>query len=110
MADIDLDSAEPTRVELEVVESGDDVATLKLAGELDMTNVDKLTGSVEPVLARAPKRLVVDITDLRFADSSAIALWVKWAGAVGELELRGSSTLLRRIVESMGLADTLRIA
>ena len=47
--------------------------------------------------------------DVRFADSSAIALWVQWASHVPEVELRGGSPLLRRVVESMGLTETLNM-
>jgi hypothetical protein len=53
--------------------------------------------------------VVIDVHDLQFADSSAIALWVQWAGAVPEMELRDAPPLLRRVVETMGLTETLRV-
>jgi anti-anti-sigma factor len=83
--------------------------TVTLAGELDITNVDPLASAVAPALERNPRRMVVDVGKLRFADSSAIALWVQWASAVPQLELRDVSPLLRRVVESMGLAETLNV-
>ena len=47
---------------------------------------------------------------MRFADSSAIALWVRWAGAVSEFELLDPPPLLRRVINAMGLADKLGVA
>ncbi len=80
-----------------------------IGGELDISNVDSLEAEVEPVLAREPARLIVDVGGLRFADSSAIALWVRWAASVGEFELHDPSPLLRRVVTGMGLADKLAV-
>jgi anti-anti-sigma factor len=93
----------------DVMEEDDLTLTVKLAGELDITNVDELASAVAPALEREPRRVVVDVADLRFADSSAIALWVQWATAVPNIELRDVSPLLRRVVESMGLAETLNV-
>jgi anti-anti-sigma factor len=83
--------------------------TVAIHGELDITNVDPLAEAVEGALKHQPRRLVVDLGGCRFADSSAIALWVQWATNVGEFELRHPSTLLRRVIGSMGLSDTLNV-
>jgi anti-anti-sigma factor len=95
---------------VDVVEGDDRTVTVTLSGELDITSVDSLRSAVAPALDRDPARLVVDVRDLRFADSSAIALWVQWATAVPEIELREVSPLLRRVVETMGLTETLNVA
>lgn len=94
----------------DVVDGEDRTVTVSVSGELDMTNVDRLASGVAPMLERGPARLIVDVHDLQFADSSAIALWVQWATAVPELELRDASPLLRRVVETMGLTETLNVA
>jgi anti-anti-sigma factor len=78
-------------------------------GDLDMASTEELDAAVEPIVAQSPDRLVVDVSDLRFADSSAIALWVRWANAVGQLEIREPSPLLRKVIERMGLAQRLRL-
>jgi hypothetical protein len=44
---------------------------------------------------------------LDFADSSAIALFVRWANRVRRIEIREPSPLLRRVIERMGLAERL---
>ena len=86
-----------------------DGLTVTVSGELDITNVDQLDSVVAPALQRSPRRLVVDVHGLRFADSSAIALLVQWASAVDEIELRDAPALLRRVIETMGLSQTLRV-
>lgn len=92
------------------VETGEDgVSVVTISGELDIANVDDLERAVAPVIERSPERLVLELTDLRFADSSAIALWVRWAASVGSIELRHCSPLLRRVIESMGLDGKLRL-
>jgi anti-anti-sigma factor len=80
-----------------------------LRGELDIANVDTLEAAVTPVIDGRPGQLVVDVGGLRFADSSAIALWVRWAARVGEIEFRDASPLLRRVITSMGLEGRFRL-
>jgi anti-anti-sigma factor len=91
----------------DVVDGHDGTVRITVAGELDITNVDRLASAVAPTLDRNPQRVVVDVRALRFADSSAIALWVRWAAAVPAIELHDVSPFLRRVVESMGLTETL---
>ena len=93
----------------DVVEGDDRSLKVTVSGELDITNIDALATAVAPALEREPARMVIEVDGLRFADSSAIALWVRWATAVPELELHGVTPLLRRVVESMGLTETLNV-
>lgn len=80
-------------------------ATVTITGELDMSGIDPLATQVATVLEHGVESLTIDVTELRFADSSAIALWVRWAGEVRELELRDPPPLLRRVIEAMGLGE-----
>jgi anti-anti-sigma factor len=84
-------------------------AVVTVRGELDISNVHELEAAVASTIAATPDRLVVDVRDVRFADSSAIAVWVRWAAAVEELELRDPPPLLRQVITKMGLAATLRV-
>jgi anti-anti-sigma factor len=94
-------------ISFDVVVDGDDHATVRIDGELDMSGIDPLASRVDEVLARGVRRLTVDVRGVRFADSSAIALWVRWASAVEEFELREPPPLLRRVIGAMGLAEKL---
>jgi anti-anti-sigma factor len=106
----ELEPAEDAGKTFELQRDRDGVAVVRIAGELDMNNVDELAAAVDPIVSGRPERLVVDISGVRFADSSAIALWVKWANVVRRLELRDPSPLLRRVITRMGLAQRLRMS
>jgi anti-anti-sigma factor len=86
-----------------------DAPEIRLGGELDISNVGQLDEAAAPVLKDRPARLVLNVTNLRFADSSAIALWVRWASEVGQLEVRHPAALLRRVIQTMGLDQTFRV-
>lgn len=88
-------------------DDGTNVVTVR--GDLDIASADRLDAAVLPLIEADGRRLVVDVSSLRFADSSAIALWVRWAASVQELQLRGASPLLRRLISSMGLEQHLRL-
>jgi anti-anti-sigma factor len=107
MAELGSDGA--TGMTFDVVEGADRTVTVALSGELDITNVETLGSAVAPAIQREPSRLVIDARELRFADSSAIALWVQWATEVPQIELRDAPALLRRVVESMGLNEMLNL-
>jgi anti-anti-sigma factor len=87
----------------------DDAGTMvvSLRGELDLSTLAPIEAKVDPMLAGTPKRLIVDASELRFGDSSALALWVRWAASVPEFELRNPSPMLRKVIWAMGLADAL---
>jgi anti-anti-sigma factor len=104
-----LDANGTAAMSFDLAETGDEGLTVTINGELDITNVDALEAAVGSALERHPGRLIVELSGLRFADSSAIALWVRWATAVHEIELRDVSSILRRVIESMGLSDTLNV-
>lgn len=102
---------EGAEVHFDLSHEDDRTLVVKLRGELDISNVGDLQDEVDPEIERgAAKRLRIDAQGLRFADTSAIAMWVRWASLVDELELHRPPQLLRTVIESMGLAETLRLA
>lgn len=105
-----VDPLLPAPATVDVTTAPDGVATVRIGGELDMSSVDRLEAEVGPVLSGTPPRLVVDVGEVSFADSSAIAMWVRWAGAVPDFELRHPSPLLRRVIRTMGLGPKLGVA
>lgn len=104
-----LDANSTAGMNFDLVEADGNGLTVTISGELDITNVDALESAVGSALERNPGRLIIELSGLRFADSSAIALWVRWSTAVHEIELRDVSPILRRVIDSMGLADTLNV-
>src|SRR5947209_4980752 len=97
-------------MEFDVEREPDGTAVVTVRGDLDIASADRLNEAVAPLIQADARRLVVDVASLRFADSSAIALWVRWASTVDELQLRGASPLLRRLINSMGLDQHLRLS
>jgi anti-anti-sigma factor len=104
----ELSSREGVMLIVDVFTDVVDTVTVRIGGELDISNVDALDSEVARALAQGPARLIIDIGALLFADSSAIALWVRWAGSVDYFELRNPSTLVRRVLEAMGLVGKLK--
>jgi anti-anti-sigma factor len=92
-----------------IVQQDAETTVVTIRGELDISNVDELETAVAPLIERQVGRLILDVDELAFADSSAIAVWVKWAAAVGDLRLRGVSPLLRTVIVTMGLSSRLRL-
>ncbi len=105
-----VDPMPPALATVEVTAAPDRTALVRIGGELDMSSVDRLEAEVGSVLADAPARMVVDVGEVSFADSSAIAMWVRWAGAVPDFELRDPPPLLRRVIRTMGLAGKLGVS
>ena len=104
-----LDANGTDAMSFDLAEAGDRALTVKINGELDITNVDALDSAVRAALDRGPTGLIIDVSGLRFADSSAIAVWVRWSTAVPAIELRDVSPILRRVIDSMGLASILNV-
>jgi anti-anti-sigma factor len=94
---------------VEVIEDGEAGLLVKVHGELDMSNVDELAEEVDRALSNRQTKLVIDARDLRFVDSSGIALWVRWSSRVEGFELRHPSPLLTRVIEAMGLGAKLGV-
>jgi anti-anti-sigma factor len=105
----DVGAHEMPEMAFDVAETDAETVTVTISGELDLGNIERLDEAAARIIERRPARLVLELGDLRFADSSAIALWVRWARAVDRIELRGASPLLRRVVTTMGLTETLEL-
>lgn len=91
----------------EVTTAGD-VHVVTLHGQLDLANADRVR---ESLVAVSGSTVVVDISGLRFLDSSGIAALL---GARQEIvdaghgfELRGAHGIVRRVLEVTGLAHLL---
>ncbi len=80
---------------------------MSIAGELDISTLPDLANRVEPELAGGPARMIVDVSGVTFADSSAISLWLQWSMAVPEFALRDPPVLLRAVITAMGLTEQL---
>ena len=78
---------------------------VRLTGELDLATVGELAAPLKDLLAREPQPLVLELSELTFADSSGIAVLIRLANHFGQLETRGARPAVRRVIEVLGLAD-----
>ena len=79
---------------------------VKLGGELDLYNADKIRSALAEATADSPERVVVDLSDVEFMDSTALGVLIeartKLANRKGFL-LAGPGLETRRALEISGL-------
>lgn len=82
----------------------DDVHVVSLHGQLDLANADRVRDALVGI---AGSTVVVDLTDLKFLDSSGIAALVSARSQIMDaghgFELRGARGIVRRVLEVTGL-------
>jgi anti-anti-sigma factor len=106
-----MDELESSETSFTVEEALDasGVVTITLTGDLDISSADTFRGVMERIVGDEPERLVFDLHELAFMDSSGIAVMVYVANHVKDVELRHASDIIRRVVEATGLTDVLRL-
>jgi anti-sigma B factor antagonist len=93
----------------EVTVDGAGIPVIRLAGEIDMSNVDALRVVIDPVMESAPERVDFDLAGLEFMDSSGIALLLRVAAKTQTVRVRKPSDIVRRLIEATGLTEILPI-
>jgi anti-anti-sigma factor len=82
---------------------------LELGGELDLYAAGEIADTLEQLLAQPRASLIFELSQLRFIDSSGIALLIATAQRVERIELRSPTDIVRRVIELGGLSETLPI-
>jgi anti-sigma B factor antagonist len=104
----ELDPADETYCAADVYrENG--TAVIRLSGELDMVSVERVRAVIDEALANENERLVFDVSELEFMDSSGIALLISVTRKVPAVEVRNPTAIVRRIIELTGLEEILRM-
>ena len=88
---------------------GSRASVIRISGELDLASVPGIESEIQPAVEAAPERVVFDLSGVTFMDSSGIAMLLRVAKRVSEVEIRDPSAAVRRIIEATGLADVLRV-
>jgi anti-sigma B factor antagonist len=99
-----------SRARLEEVFDATGEPVLKVSGELDLSNVGSIRTAIEATVGRAVDRIVFDLSELRFMDSSGLAMLLAVAERVRTLELRRPPETVRRVIELTGLASAFVIS
>ena len=87
----------------------DGTPVVSLSGELDLTNAERVKSAIGDVIPDGTSRLVVETSELKFMDSSGLALLASITRKVTEIELRDPSPIVRRLIELTGLAEIMNI-
>ena len=89
--------------------TSDDAGTtiVRVGGDLDIASVPGVEAELEPILASGPARLAFDLSSVSFMDSSGIAMLLRVAGRVPNIEIREPSSSVQLIISATGLADVL---
>ncbi len=85
------------------------MAVIRLSGELDMISVERVRAVIDKALAGQNERLIFDVSELEFMDSSGIALLISVTRKVPAVEVRNPTAIVRRIIELTGLTEILRM-
>src|SRR5690349_9557149 len=105
----ELDPGSQAEVQIGVSAAVDGAPTIRVAGELDFSNVAALKTAVTSATAAKPERLVFELGGLRFIDSAGVAALVEAVELVPHVALSRPSPPVRRVVELTGLTNVLAI-
>ena len=87
----------------------DGAIVVAISGELDMSSVPSVRAELDPLVANQESAITFDLADLKFMDSSGIALLIQIADRCGHANLRNTPALIRRIIEATGVSEILRV-
>lgn len=82
---------------------------IRLSGEIDVASAQKLRAAIQPVLDGAPQRVEFDLENVKFMDSSGIALLLTVADAIADVRILRLSAPARRVIELTGLESFLHV-
>ncbi len=93
--------------------SSDDEVVLVLRGELDPHTAPALREQIDEVTADSTRTLVLDVSGLRFIDSSGLRVIIgahkDMTARSGRLVLRAPTDTTRRLLDITGLADHIAV-
>ena len=104
--DGDREGADLRRDPVAGVQHADGVAVVRLAGELDLYNAETIREALFSAAAREPERLVVDLEEVEFIDSTALGVLIEARSKLANRQsflLAAPGLETRRALEISGL-------
>jgi anti-anti-sigma factor len=99
------------RARLDVVATADGSPLLiRLVGELDLAGLPDVQPALHRLLGTPPQPVRIDAGELRFLDSTGVAVLVRIANHFHRVELLHAAPAVRRVVLALGLASHLGLA
>ena len=89
------------------IRDGSGVLTLTITGELDIASVGAVQETIEEILADDSRRVVFELGDLTFMDSSGLALMLQVSRKVETVEIHHATPIVQRVIEATGLDQIL---
>jgi anti-sigma B factor antagonist len=110
---VDVPEMQTGELVLEVERLGGAVIALTARGELDITTAPALREQLALVVEAKPESLVLDLTDVSFMDSVALAAVVQASREMGDpsrlLIVVGSDSYARLVLDATGLSKCLNV-
>lgn len=100
---------EPGPAWLDIEPADDQGLLIRLSGDVDVAGLEPLEARIAELLEYEAQPLVVDMSDLRFIDSSGIAILIRLANHFQPVTLRDANTTVRRVIDVLGLSERLRL-
>lgn len=88
----------------------DGCLVVEMRGEYDIASVTDIVGEIETALHSDARDVLVDMSELRFMDSSGVAVLIRLANHFGPLTLAHVSPLIHRTLEALGLIGRFRVS
>ncbi len=85
-----------------------DTAVIRIAGEVDIASRDAITETVHDAVGAGATRLILDMSEVTFMDSSGIAAMIE-TRATAPVMLRKPSVFVERLIATTGLDDTFEV-
>jgi anti-sigma B factor antagonist len=88
------------------IEANEGAIVVRLAGELDLYNVDEVRDALIEACRRRPDRVVVDLSEVEFMDSTALGALIEAERQVAQTNgfaLAAPGLQARRALETSGL-------
>jgi anti-sigma B factor antagonist len=83
---------------------------IRLGGELDLAGLPDVQPALDRLLSEPRQPILVDASELRFLDSTGVAVLVRIANHFHRVELVHATPVVRRVVLALGLAAHLGLA
>ena len=85
------------------------VGLVRIVGELDLSNVNRVRAITTQALERGATRIVFDLAGIDFIDSSGVTVLLETVHQTDSVTIRQPSRSALRVIETTGLASILRI-
>lgn len=85
-----------------------DTAVIRIIGEIDIASRDTVTNAARAAVAEGASRLVLDMSEVTFMDSSGIGAVIT-TQTIASVMIRKPSLIVQRLITATGLTDTLTV-